>query len=225
MARSIAAAGTSPVIAEAQIHGGEAARRLRRPLGDQLGGQRRAGRGGPCAGCRRRPRPCSWPAPGRAPRPATDRPSNRRRWSPARLRTAAKRRSPCQVMVKSDRRLGHRASVLQRPLTRARSRRSRALADMLDSGISYSIMTTQPPADVLREAKKGSAELVILALLEDTPRHGYELAARIEQRVRRRPQLQLRLALRDALQARRARLDPGPLGRARRASGGGATID
>lgn len=42
-------------------------------------------------------------------------------------------------------------------------------------------MTTQPAADILREAKKGSAELVILALLEDTPRHGYELAARIEQ--------------------------------------------
>ena len=41
-------------------------------------------------------------------------------------------------------------------------------------------MTTQPAADVLREAKKGSAELVILALLEDTPRHGYELAARVE---------------------------------------------
>lgn len=35
-------------------------------------------------------------------------------------------------------------------------------------------------ADVLREAKKGSAELVILAVLEDTPRHGYDLAARIE---------------------------------------------
>jgi PadR family transcriptional regulator PadR len=52
---------------------------------------------------------------------------------------------------------------------------------MMDYDISYSIMTTQPSADVLREAKKGSAELVILALLEDTPRHGYELAARIEQ--------------------------------------------
>ena len=38
-----------------------------------------------------------------------------------------------------------------------------------------------PPADVLREAKKGSAELVILSLLEDTPRHGYDLAARIEE--------------------------------------------
>ena len=43
---------------------------------------------------------------------------------------------------------------------------------MTDSGISYSVMTTHPPAEVLREAKKGSAELVILALLEDTPRHG-----------------------------------------------------
>lgn len=42
-------------------------------------------------------------------------------------------------------------------------------------------MSTQPLADVLREAKKGSAELVILAVLEDGPRHGYELAARIEQ--------------------------------------------
>lgn len=35
--------------------------------------------------------------------------------------------------------------------------------------------------EILREAKKGSAELVILALLERTPRHGYDLAARIEE--------------------------------------------
>jgi DNA-binding PadR family transcriptional regulator len=42
-------------------------------------------------------------------------------------------------------------------------------------------MSTPPvPADVLREAKKGSAELVLLALLEHTPRHGYELADRVE---------------------------------------------
>lgn len=33
-----------------------------------------------------------------------------------------------------------------------------------------------------RELKKGSAELLILALLEDTPRHGYEIARLIEQR-------------------------------------------
>jgi PadR family transcriptional regulator, regulatory protein PadR len=52
---------------------------------------------------------------------------------------------------------------------------------MMDFDISYSVMTTQPPADILREAKKGSAELVILALLEHTPRHGYDLAARIEE--------------------------------------------
>lgn len=51
----------------------------------------------------------------------------------------------------------------------------------MDSGISYSIMSSQSAADILREAKKGSAELVILALLEHTPRHGYELAARIEE--------------------------------------------
>lgn len=41
-------------------------------------------------------------------------------------------------------------------------------------------MSALPP-DAPREAKKGSAELVILALLEQTPRHGYDLAARIEQ--------------------------------------------
>lgn len=52
---------------------------------------------------------------------------------------------------------------------------------MLDYDISYSSMNGPPAIDVLREAKKGSAELVILALLEDVPRHGYELAARIEQ--------------------------------------------
>ena len=52
---------------------------------------------------------------------------------------------------------------------------------MMDSGISYSVMSSQSAADILREAKKGSAELVILALLEHTPRHGYELAARIEE--------------------------------------------
>jgi transcriptional regulator len=32
------------------------------------------------------------------------------------------------------------------------------------------------------EAKKGSAELVILALLDDRSRHGYEIAGLIEQR-------------------------------------------
>ena len=67
-----------------------------------------------------------------------------------------------------------------RTLLMTRSSSAAPVAYMMDYDISYSIMTTQPAADVLREAKKGSAELVILALLEDTARHGYELAARIE---------------------------------------------
>jgi len=37
-----------------------------------------------------------------------------------------------------------------------------------------------------REWKKGSAELLLLSLLEAMPRHGYELGKLIEQRVRRR---------------------------------------
>jgi PadR family transcriptional regulator PadR len=34
----------------------------------------------------------------------------------------------------------------------------------------------------IREAKKGTAELVALAFLNDGPRHGYELAQQIEER-------------------------------------------
>jgi len=34
----------------------------------------------------------------------------------------------------------------------------------------------------IREAKKGAAELVVLSLLDDRPRHGYELAKLIEER-------------------------------------------
>jgi len=34
----------------------------------------------------------------------------------------------------------------------------------------------------IREAKKGTAELVVLALLADEPRHGYELARLIDER-------------------------------------------
>lgn len=34
----------------------------------------------------------------------------------------------------------------------------------------------------IREAKKGTAELVVLSLLEDESRHGYELSRLIEQR-------------------------------------------
>src|SRR4051794_6466141 len=34
----------------------------------------------------------------------------------------------------------------------------------------------------IREAKKGTAELLVLAFLDDGPRHGYELAQAIEER-------------------------------------------
>lgn len=37
-------------------------------------------------------------------------------------------------------------------------------------------------AGAIREAKKGTAELVVLAFLEDEPRHGYELSQLIEGR-------------------------------------------
>src|ERR671918_2525488 len=36
--------------------------------------------------------------------------------------------------------------------------------------------------DLDRELKKGSAELLILSLVEDRPRHGYEVGSLIEQR-------------------------------------------
>jgi len=35
---------------------------------------------------------------------------------------------------------------------------------------------------ITKELKKGSADLLILALVEDRPRHGYEMAQLIEQR-------------------------------------------
>ena len=41
-------------------------------------------------------------------------------------------------------------------------------------------MTTAPSED--HALKKGTAELLVLAQLEDAPRHGYDIAARIEQR-------------------------------------------
>ncbi len=43
-------------------------------------------------------------------------------------------------------------------------------------------MSAVEPGGAIREAKKGAAELVVLALLEDEPRHGYELAHLIETR-------------------------------------------
>ena len=42
------------------------------------------------------------------------------------------------------------------------------------------------PPDMFAELKKGSAETLILALLEEGPRHGYELAKLIDDRTRGR---------------------------------------
>jgi DNA-binding PadR family transcriptional regulator len=43
-------------------------------------------------------------------------------------------------------------------------------------------MTSDVNNDAFAELKKGSAETVILALLEDGPRHGYDLARLIDER-------------------------------------------
>jgi DNA-binding PadR family transcriptional regulator len=42
------------------------------------------------------------------------------------------------------------------------------------------------PPDLIAELKKGSAETLIMAMLEDGPRHGYELARRIDDRTQGR---------------------------------------
>jgi PadR family transcriptional regulator PadR len=41
---------------------------------------------------------------------------------------------------------------------------------------------TVPDTGALREAKKGAAEMVVLAMLEDDDHHGYELAGLIDSR-------------------------------------------
>jgi PadR family transcriptional regulator PadR len=44
------------------------------------------------------------------------------------------------------------------------------------------MLVAHMPPDVFAELKKGSAETLILALLEDGPQHGYELAKLIDAR-------------------------------------------
>src|SRR5215475_12236952 len=48
--------------------------------------------------------------------------------------------------------------------------------------LQYIAVPHIPSATLDRELKKGSAELMILSLLEARPRHGYELSKLIEQR-------------------------------------------
>jgi transcriptional regulator len=43
-------------------------------------------------------------------------------------------------------------------------------------------MSSPGSGGAIREAKKGAAELVVLAFLEDQPRHGYELVKLIDER-------------------------------------------
>ena len=55
----------------------------------------------------------------------------------------------------------------------------------LHTSLSYLAMTNIEASRVLdRELKKGSAELLILSLLEARPRHGYEISKLIESRSR-----------------------------------------
>src|SRR2546423_11298211 len=53
-----------------------------------------------------------------------------------------------------------------------------------DSFKSYIAMSYMASATLDRELKKGSAELLILSLVEDRPRHGYEIGQLIELRSR-----------------------------------------
>lgn len=50
--------------------------------------------------------------------------------------------------------------------------------------VQYVSMTYMATSILDRELKKGSAELLILSLLEDQPRHGYDIGQRIELRSR-----------------------------------------
>ena len=63
-----------------------------------------------------------------------------------------------------------------------------------------------------RELKKGSAELLILSLVGDRPRHGYEIGQLIEMRSRRGAPFQCRLSLSAPLPPRETRVDSGALG-------------
>src|SRR5215510_3368426 len=46
------------------------------------------------------------------------------------------------------------------------------------------VITYMTPPGISKELKKGSAELLILSLIEDAPRHGYEIARLIGERSR-----------------------------------------
>ena len=63
-----------------------------------------------------------------------------------------------------------------------------------------------------RELKKGSAELLILSLIEVRARHGYEIGKLIEQRSSGAITFNAAALYPAALPPGEARVDPGPLG-------------
>jgi PadR family transcriptional regulator, regulatory protein PadR len=62
-----------------------------------------------------------------------------------------------------------------------------------------------------REVKRGSTEMLILALVEDRPRHGYEIAKLIERRSEGVLQIQRRITLPTLISAGEARSNSWPL--------------
>lgn len=50
------------------------------------------------------------------------------------------------------------------------------------AGLQNIVASAMEFTGAIREAKKGTAEIVVLSLLDDEPRHGYELAKLIEDR-------------------------------------------
>ena len=64
-----------------------------------------------------------------------------------------------------------------------------------------------------REVKRGSTEMLILALVEDRPRHGYDIAKLIEQRSDGLLQFHVASLLSIALSARETRSNQRPMGR------------
>jgi len=69
-----------------------------------------------------------------------------------------------------------------------------------------------------REVKRRSTEMLILALVEDWPRHGYEIAKLIEKRFDGGTAIPHGVALPIALSAGETRLDQRSLGRVSRAT-------
>ena len=63
-----------------------------------------------------------------------------------------------------------------------------------------------------REWKKGSAELLLLSLLEAVPRHGYEISKLIEQRSQGALRFHAASLYPLAVSPGKARLDSGPMG-------------